>query len=62
MGKISDISYNSLASTTHNRIRLETLRAANDKASNEIAKLPISKHHNILEEFIPIFAHSNLPI
>lgn len=52
MGKISDISYNSLASTTHNRIRLETLRAANDKASNEIAKLPISKHHNILEEFI----------
>ncbi|MFN7094735.1 MAG: Tn3 family transposase, partial [Burkholderiales bacterium] len=52
MGKISDISYSSLASTTHSRIRLETLRAANDKASNKIAKLPISKHYSILEELI----------
>lgn len=52
MGKISDINYNSLSSTTHSLIRLETLRLANDKASNEIAKLPISKLYNILEEII----------
>lgn len=52
MGKISDISYNSLSSTTHSLIRLETLRLANDKASNEIAKLPISKLYNILDDII----------
>ena len=52
MGEISDISYNSLASTSHSLIRLETLRLANDKVSNAIAKLAICKYYNIMDEII----------
>lgn len=52
MGEISDVSYNTLVSTTHNLIRLETLRMANDAVSNAIAQLPINKYYNTLEDII----------
>ena len=40
MGQISDIGYQRLATCSDNFIRLETLRAANDRVSNAIAALP----------------------
>ena len=52
-GKISGlglhphIDYQRLASTSDNRIRLETLREANDRVSNGIARLPIFQHYNL---------------
>lgn len=47
MAAISDMDYQRLASTSDNRIRLETLREANDRISNSIAKLPIFQHYNL---------------
>ena len=47
MGEISDMDYQRLASTSDNRIRLETLREANDRISNGIAKLPIFQHYTL---------------
>jgi hypothetical protein len=47
MGQISDIGYNMLASTSNNFIRLETLRAVNDRVSNAIAELPIFREYDI---------------
>jgi TnpA family transposase len=47
MGEISDIDYQRLASTSDNRIRLETLREANDRISNGIAKLPVFPHYSL---------------
>ena len=47
MGEISDISYQRLASTSDNRIRLETLKEANDRVSNGIAKLPVFPHYSL---------------
>jgi TnpA family transposase len=47
MGEISDIGFDTLASTSQNFIRLETLRAANDLVSNEIADLPLFQAFNI---------------
>lgn len=44
MGEISDISYPLLAATSDNFIRLETLKEANDRISNAIAKSPIFKY------------------
>jgi TnpA family transposase len=41
MGEISDIPYQTLARTSENFIRPETLKAANDCVSNAIATLPI---------------------
>lgn len=52
MAKISDISLQELTSTAHSFIRLETLKAANDKISNATAKLPIFKYFNIEEDII----------
>ncbi len=52
MGEISDIDYNHLSSTTNSLIRLETLRNANDQISNAIAKLPICKYYNIMDDII----------
>ncbi len=49
MGEISDINYSTLAATSDNFIRLETLKEANDRTSNATAKLPIFKHYNIDE-------------
>jgi TnpA family transposase len=47
MGEVSDIGYQALATTSDNFIRLETLRAANDRVSNAIAALPIFGHYDI---------------
>jgi TnpA family transposase len=47
MGEISDLSYQTLATTSENFLRLETLRAANDQISNATAKLPIFPHYDI---------------
>ena len=47
MGQISDISYQTLASTSDNFIRLETLSKANDLISNAIAELSIFHHYDI---------------
>lgn len=52
MGSISDISFTHLSSTTNSLIRLETLRKANDKISNTIAKLPICKYYNIMDDVL----------
>ena len=47
MGQISDIGYHTLAGTSDNFIRLETLREANDLVSNAIAELAIFRHYDI---------------
>ncbi|WP_404452705.1 Tn3 family transposase [Virgibacillus necropolis] len=47
MGEISDIDYPLLSTTSDNFIRLETLKEANDRVSNAIAKLPIFQHYDI---------------
>ncbi|MGP6192138.1 MAG: Tn3 family transposase [Vulcanimicrobiaceae bacterium] len=47
MGAISDLSYQTLFSAANNFIRLETLREANDRVSNAMAKLPIFRHYDI---------------
>jgi TnpA family transposase len=46
-GEISDLSYQTLATTSENFLRLETLRAANDQSSNATAKLPLFHHYDI---------------
>lgn len=47
MGEISDMDYQWLAGTSDNRIRLETLREANDRISNGTAKLPVFPHYTL---------------
>jgi hypothetical protein len=47
MGEISDISFHTLVSASDNFIRPETLREANDRISNAIAKLPIFRHYDL---------------
>ena len=47
MGAISDLNYPALFSAANNFIRLETLREANDRVSNAMAKLPIFRHYDI---------------
>ena len=47
MGDISDVDFHSLKSTSDNFIRLETLKAANDKISNAIAALPVFESFNL---------------
>lgn len=47
MSAISDISYQELAATSDNFLRLETLQAANDCLSNAIAQLAIFPHYHI---------------
>jgi TnpA family transposase len=49
MGEISDIDYSTLASTSDNFIRLETLKEASDRISNATAKLLIFQHYNMEE-------------
>ena len=49
---ISDISYNELSHTANSFIRPDTLKAANDKISNAMARLPIFKYYNIQEGII----------
>lgn len=47
MGEISDIGYSTLAATSDNFIRLETLKEANDCVSNAISKLPVFRQYNL---------------
>lgn len=47
MSERSDMDYPRLVSTSDNRIRLETLREANDRVSNQIAKLQIFQHYHL---------------
>ncbi len=47
MGQISDIDYNTLATTSDNFFRLETLRAANDLVTNNTAELSIFREYDI---------------
>ena len=49
MGEISDMSYHTLASTSDNFIRLETLKEANDWISNATAELSIFRYYDIGE-------------
>jgi TnpA family transposase len=47
MGQTSDIDYQSLAATSNNFVRLETLQKANDVVANAIAQLPIFQQYHI---------------
>jgi len=47
MGEISDLNYSVLFGTANNFLRLETLREANDRVSNAIAKRPIFRQYDI---------------
>ena len=47
MGENSDIAYQTLATTSDNFIRPETLSEANDRVCNLIASLPIFRHYDI---------------
>jgi hypothetical protein len=47
MGEISDLSYQTLSTSSENFLRLETLRDANDRISNATAQLPIFHHYDI---------------
>jgi TnpA family transposase len=49
MAEISDIEYHILAAISDNFIRLETLSEANDRVSNDIAKLSVFQHYDIGE-------------
>lgn len=51
MGKVSDIDFSKLATTSANFIRLETLKDANDCISNATSQLPIVQYYNI-DDFI----------
>ena len=47
MGDISDLSAQTLARTSDNYLRPETLKAANDCVSNAIAALPITRYYTL---------------
>ncbi len=47
MAEVSGLGHASLLTTARNYLRLETLHAANDVISNEIAKLPVFNLYNI---------------
>jgi TnpA family transposase len=47
MAEISDMEYHILAAVSDNFIRLETLSEANDRVSDDIAKLPIFQYFNL---------------
>ena len=49
MADISNLSYQELATTAGNFIRLETLKEANDRIANATARLPIFRHFDINE-------------
>ena len=50
MSECSDMDYQRLTTTSDNRIRLETLREANDRISNHTAKLPVFRHYHLDEQ------------
>jgi TnpA family transposase len=47
MGEISDLSAQVLARVSENYLRPETLKTANDRVSNAIAALPITRHYDL---------------
>jgi len=47
MAEVSGLSYTSLATTSRNYLRLETLRAANDAITNATGRLPAFQHYDI---------------
>ncbi len=47
MGSISDVGYQVIAGISENYLRLETLKAANDRISNATATLSIFRHYDI---------------
>jgi len=47
MGEISDISFDALSRTTENFLRIETLKAANERVSNAIASLAIFRQYDV---------------
>ncbi|MDP2193937.1 MAG: Tn3 family transposase [Alphaproteobacteria bacterium] len=52
MESLCDLNFNDLNCADKNFIRLSTLRAANDRISNAIAKLGIFKHWNMLSDLL----------
>jgi hypothetical protein len=52
MASLCDLSFNDLNCADKNFIRLSTLRSANDRISNAIAKLEIFKHWNMLRDLL----------
>jgi hypothetical protein len=46
MSEICDVGYAQLAATSESFIRLETLREANARVSDAVAKLPIFKEYD----------------
>jgi TnpA family transposase len=49
MADISNLTYQELSTTAANFVRLETLKAANDRIANATARLPIFRHFDIDE-------------
>ena len=47
MAEICDIPYHILQDTYQSRVRLATLKAANDRISNDIAKMPIFPYYSL---------------
>ena len=52
MATLCDLNLNDLNSADKNYIRLSTLRAANDRVSNAISKLPIFKYWNLMDDLL----------
>lgn len=52
MASISDVSLQDLTTTAHNFIRLETLKAGNDRITNALAMLPIFQYFTIEAQLI----------
>ena len=47
MAEICDMAYHLLQDTYQSRVRLSTLKSANDMISNDIARMPIFQHYSI---------------
>lgn len=52
IAEISDRTYDQLSTIQANYLRLETLKAANDRINDATARLPIFKHYNIQDDII----------
>ena len=49
---LCDLNFNDLNNADKNYIRLSTLRAANDRVSNAISKLPIFRCWNLMDDLL----------
>ena len=52
MAMLCDLNFNDLNNADKNYIRLSTLRAANDRVSNAISKLPIFRCWNLMDDLL----------